>query len=327
MTTTRNQGQVRHRYLQLADLRRLEYLLFAPRRIVEGRYSGQYSTRQRGQSVEFRDYRQYLPGDDIGSIDWKVYGRSDKLFIKLFEHQSELTVQLLVDASGSMAYRGATASAARPPATTGRRGPAEAVPRDQSKYDYACCLAASIGFLVMKQHDRFSFGIAKGGLQHYLPPDSTMQRLISILKTMERVRPLGSAKLAESIEALTRKGTRRSLLIVFSDLIDDVEGVTRALAARAHAGGEAILFHVLHADEINLPGIEHGLFVDSENGARIRLNVDEVRAAYEQRMREFLADWSRRCLGLGVDYARAVTSEPYYRSLERYLVGRAQRRS
>jgi uncharacterized protein (DUF58 family) len=201
------------------------------------------------------------------------------------------------------------------------------VPRDLSKYDYACFLAASIGFLVMKQHDRFSFGIARKALQHYLPPDSTMQHLTGILKTMERVRPMGSAQLAEAIDALTRKGTRRSLLIVFSDLIDDVEGVTRALAARAHAGGEAILFHVLHADEINLPNIEHGLFVDSENGSRIRLNVDEIRAAYEQRMRDFLDGWSRRCLGMGVDYARAVTSEPYYSNLERYLVGRAQRRA
>lgn len=327
MTATRNQGQFRHRYLQLADLRRLEYLLFAPRRIVEGRYSGQYSTRQRGQSVEFRDYRQYLPGDDIGGIDWKVYGRSDKLFIKLFEHQSELTVQLLVDASGSMAYRGAGASAGKPSTLSGRRGPADAVPRDLSKYDYACFLAASIGFLVMKQHDRFSFGIAKRGLQHHLPPDSTMQHLTGILKTMERVRPMGAAQLAPAIESFTRKGSRRSLLIVFSDLIDDVEGVTRALAARTSAGGEAILFHVLHPDEIHLPDIEHGLFVDSENGSRIRLNVDEIRAPYQQRMREFLADWSRRCLGLGVDYARAVMSEPYYRSLERYLAGRAQRRA
>ncbi len=323
MSATRNQGQSKHRYLQLADLRRLEYLLFAPRRIVEGRYSGQYSTRQRGQSVEFRDYRQYLPGDDIGGIDWKVYGRSDKLFIKLFEHQSELTVQLLVDASASMGFRGIEAQ----PKPGFFSNPRLSGARSLSKYDYACFLAASIAFLVMKQHDRFSFGVAKQGLRGYLPPDSTMPHLAGILQTMERVRPLGPARLAESIDELTRKGSRRSLLIVFSDLIEDVEGVARALAARAQAGGEAILFHILHSEEIDLPDIEHGLFVDSETGSRVRLNVQEVRAAYEQRMREFLDGWSRRCLGLGIDYARAVTSEPYHRSLERYLVGRAQRRA
>jgi uncharacterized protein (DUF58 family) len=313
---TRNQGQLRHKYLQLSDLRRLEYLLFAPRRIVEGRYSGQYATRQRGQSVEFRDYREYLPGDDIGSLDWKVYGRSDKLFIKLFEHQSELTVQLLLDASGSMAYRGGDGT------EKSRR-----LSTEQSKYDYACCLAASIGFLVMKQHDRFAFAFSQQGLRHYLPPQSTMRHLANILRGMERIRPRGKAQLADAIDELTRKGTRRSLLVVFSDLLEDSDAVAKALAARAQTGGEAIVFHVLHPDELNLPEMEHGLFIDAETAARVRLNVEEIRPQYQARMHEFLDTWARRCLGLGIDYARSVMSEPYYRNLERYLVGRAQRRA
>jgi uncharacterized protein (DUF58 family) len=316
---TRNQGQLRHKYLQVSDLRRLEYLLFAPRRIVEGRYSGQYATRQRGQSVEFRDYREYLPGDDLGNVDWKVYGRSDKLFIKLFEHQSELTVQLLLDSSGSMAYRGSEPSPR--PALSQKPG------QPQSKYDYACCLAASIGFLVMKQHDRFSFAFSQQGLRHYLPPQSTMRHLSSILRGMERIRPRGKAQLADAIDELTRKGTRRSLLVVFSDLLDEPDAVAKALAARAQSGGEAIVFHVLHPDELDLPDIEHGLFIDSETAGRVRLNVSEIRPAYQERMREFLDTWAKRCLGLGVDYARCMMSEPYFRNLERYLIGRAQRRS
>jgi len=316
MTAARNQGELKHQYLQLSDLRRLEYLLFAPRRIVEGRYSGQYATRQRGQSVEFRDYREYFPGDDLGNVDWKVYGRSDRLFIKLFEHQSELTVQLLVDASGSMAYRGYGA--------TQRLIAADAEP---SKYDYACSLAASIGFLIMKQHDRFSAAFSQNGLRSYSPPQSTMRHLSGILRTMERTRPFGRAQLAESIDELTRKGTRRSLLVVFSDLLDDPDAVAKALAARAQAGGEAIVFHVLHPDELNLPDIEHGMFIDSETSARVRLNVAEIRQQYQAKIQAFLDTWAKRCLGMGVDYARAVMSEPYHRILERYLIGRAQRRA
>lgn len=315
MAVARNEGQLRHKYLRLSDLRRLEYLMFAPRRVVEGRYSGQYATRQRGQSVEFRDYREYFPGDDLGNVDWKVYGRSDRLFIKLFEHQSELNVQLLVDASGSMAYRGAVA------------GKANARESGQSKYDYACCLAASIAFLVMKQHDRFGFALARKGLQHFSPPQSTMQHLSGILRQMERFIPRDKAQLAKSIDELTRQGTRRSLLIVFSDLLDEPDDVAKGLAARAQFGGETILFHVLHPDELNLPKIEHGLFIDSETAARVRLNVDEIRDQYQQRLHTFLEMWAKRCLGLGVDYARAVMSEPYYRILERYLVGRTQRRA
>src|SRR4029079_7351707 len=99
------EGQDR-KYLRMQDLRQLRHVFFAPRRASEGQYSCRHDTRQRGQSVEFRDYRPYIPGDDIGSVDWKVYGRSDKLFIKMFEHQADMTVNLLVDASASMAYGG-----------------------------------------------------------------------------------------------------------------------------------------------------------------------------------------------------------------------------
>ncbi len=303
-----NQSGFQHRYLRLADLRRLEQMLFAPRRIVEGRFSGHYQTRQRGQSVEFRDYREYLPGDEIPAIDWKVYGRTDKLFIRLFEHQSELTVQLLVDASASMAYAGATPARKR---------------RPESKYDYACRLAASIGFLVMKQHDRFAFGLAQQGLQRYTPSDGTMRHLSGVLKTMEAVRPRHKSGLATAIDELSRTGRRRSLLIVCSDLLDDVDRVAKALSARVHSGGEVVVFQVLHPDELTLPDLEHATFVDSESGARVRLNVSELRSEYTERMQAFLETWSARCRALGIDLIRANTSEPYYRVLERYLIGRA----
>jgi len=313
VATTRNQGELRHKYLQPADLRRLEYLLFAPRKVVEGRFSGQYATRQRGQSVEFRDYREYFPGDDLGHIDWKVYGRSDKLFIRLFEHQSELTVQLLVDASGSMAYRGLR--------------PRKAATLQLSKYDHACHLAASIAFLTVKQHDRFSFMLGRQGNQHFLPPDGSVRHLSSMLQAMESIRPRGPARIPESIEELSRRGTRRSLLVIFSDLLDDPEAIAKALAARSEAGGEAIVFHILHPDEVNLPEIDHGLFIDAETGSRVRMNIDEVRSAYQDRFREFLNSWSQRCAAMGFDYMRALTSQPYYQNLEQYLIGRAARRA
>lgn len=305
---TPNPGRLEHRYLHVGDLRRLEQMVFAPRRVVEGRFTGPYQTRQQGQSVEFRDYREYLPGDEIGAIDWKVYGRSDKLFIKLFEHQSEATVQLLVDASASMAYSGTQPAARR---------------RTTSKYDYACQLAAAIAFLVARQHDRFSFAVAREGLAFLQPPDRTLRHLTGMLKNMERVRPGGRSGLPTTIDALSRSGQRKSLLIVFSDLLDAVDETAAALSARASYGGEAVVFHVLHPDEVRLPDVEHGTFVDSESGERVRLSVPEVRREYEERMERFLAAWAGRCRGLGIDYIRAVTGEPYYRILERYLIGRA----
>ncbi len=303
-----NQRGFEHRYLRLADLRRLEQMLFAPRKIVAGRFSGHYQTRQRGQSVEFRDYREYLPGDEITAVDWKVYGRTDKLFIRLFEHQSELTMHLLVDASASMAYSGLEPA--------GRR-------RSDSKYDYACRLAAAIAFLVFKQHDRFSFAVAQQGLQQYRPPDGSMRHLANILKTMEAVRPANASGLAQAVDELSRAAGRRSILVIFSDLLDDPDATAAAIAARVRSGGEAVVIHVLHPDELLLPNVDHGTFIDSETGARVRLTVEELRDEYRDRMHRFLETWAARCRALGVDYLRAVMSEPYYRLIERYLINRA----
>lgn len=291
------------KYLRLQDLRRLKNVFFSSRRPIEGLYSGRHATPQRGQSVEFRDYRQYIPGDDIGSVDWKVFGRSDKLFIKRYEHQADMTVHLLVDASASMAYRGLAPS--------------------RSKYDQACSLAAAIAFLIAKQQDRVSFAFAQRGLHGLHRAGSSMVHLAGILETMERTLPLGEAQLPDALRALAEHSRRRDLAIVFSDLLDDPAGVQKALATWLSRGGEALVFHVLHADELELPRIDNGLFIDSETDARLRLTVDDVRPEYERRLREFLDDWSRVCRGHGIDYNLVSTADDYSRALERYLFRRA----
>jgi uncharacterized protein (DUF58 family) len=310
-----NPGDLKFKYLQQGDLRQLEQLIFAPRKIIEGRYAGHYATRQRGQSIEFRDYRPYFPGDEISSIDWRVFGRSDKLVVKLFEHQSELTVHLLVDASGSMGYRGAHPDSRNPP---------------DSKYDYACRLAAAIGFLILRQHDRFSFSLTQTiaardatPIKQFFPPEGSLKHLMGILQAMENLKPRGRSGLAAALHELARRGRRRELVVLFSDLLDDSDGVAEALRTRVHHGGEAVVVHILHPDEITLPAIEHGIFVDSESGDRLRLDVADVRDAYQSRMQTFLKTWESQCEGLGVDYFLAEMNEPYFAALQRYLLGRA----
>lgn len=311
------------KYLQLQDLRRLQTLSFACRRAVEGQYSGQHATRQRGQSVEFRDYRQYMPGDELSNVDWKVYGRSDKLFIKIFEHQADLTAHLLVDASASMAFRGISRQQMLPPIDRRRmRGRLDrSLPL--SKFDYACFLAAGIGFLIVKQKDRVSFSVSRNGLRGHLPPGSSAVHLTGILQSMEKIDPKGEARLAESIRALAGKSRRRDLLIVFSDLLDASDEVMNAMSMWIHRGGEAILFHVMHADELKLPAIENGLFVDSETSDRIRLDVEDIRRDYDARMQTFLDGWSQASKGNGIDYMLASTGIPYHEILYRYLTHRA----
>lgn len=311
------------RYLRLADLRRLQSLSFDSRRVVEGQYSGHHATRQRGQSVEFRDYRQYMPGDELSSVDWKVYGRSDKLFIKIFEHQSDLTVHLLIDASASMAFRGmiseANSLAILRKIRRGRYD--ESIPL--SKYDFGCFLAASIAFLITRQKDRVSLGIARNGLHKQLPASSTMVHLTSILKTMESVLPEGEAALAESVRRLANNSGKRDMLIVCSDLLDETPELLSAFSMWLHRGGEVVLFHIMHADELKLPAIENGQFIDSETSQRIRLDVEDIRGEYDKRMRTFLDTWSQSCRSSGIDYLLASTAVPYYETLYRYLTNRA----
>src|SRR5262245_9339935 len=238
--------QAAHKYLRVPDLRRLRYLFFASKRMVEGQLSGRHDSRQRGHSIEFNDYRQYMPGDEIGDVDWKVYGRSDKLFIKIYEHETDMTVNLLVDSSASMNYGGWDA----------KKGAL-------SKYDQACFMAAAIAFLTLKQRDRVSFGLASKGLNEVQRPHSSLKRLRGILEAMERGKPRGHADLASAIRTVTRVIGRRGLLVIFSDLLDDREEIMKALAQYMSRGSEVIIFHVLHADELKLPDAQSGLFIDS----------------------------------------------------------------
>jgi uncharacterized protein (DUF58 family) len=319
--TLQNEG-LNRKYLQVSDLRRLQHLSFSCRRTVEGQYSGQHATPQRGKSVEFRDYRQYIPGDELSNVDWKVYGRSDKLFIKIFEHQADLTAHLLVDASASMAFRGIDAKRSAPASKSQRtRGKATAQPN--SKYDFACCLAASLAFLIVKEKDRVAFAAAREGLDEHRPPSSSAVNLSGILETMERIVPSGEAQLSQAIRELAGRSRKRDLLIVFSDLLGSTDEIMNALSLWLHRGGEVIVFHVLHAEELTLPPIQNGIFIDSETADRIRLNVEDIRPEYDARMKEFLDGWSQTCRGNGIDYVLSSTAEPYHEQLYRFLTRRA----
>ena len=267
-----------HKYLRLADLRRLRHLVFASRRVVDGHYAGRHASPRRGHSVEFNDYRQYMPGDEVGDVDWKVFGRTDKLFIKLYEHQSNMTVNLLVDASASMAYRGLD-------------------DRGESKYDLACRLAAAIAFLTTQQQDRVSLGLAAEGLTAFQPPAASGVHLRTLLDIMASTKPNGEARLADALRKMAGAVTRKGVMVVFSDLLDPLDEVMRGLAILTHRGTEVILFHILHADELHLPPVDDAVFVDAETSRRIALNVPDIRQQYDRRVRQLSDAWRQagRC--------------------------------
>ena len=294
---------IQSKYLRVQDLRRLRHLFFSSRRVVEGQYAGRHMSPQRGHSVEFKDYREYTQGDEIGDIDWKVYGRSDRLYVKLFEHQSDMTVNLLVDASASMGYA--------------------AVKGERTKYDHAAMMAAAIAFLTTKQQDKVSFAMARDGLQSFLRPQGSFTQLHSILGALESVEPAGEAGLADALRSLARIATRRGVLVVISDLLDDLDAVFEALSIWAHRGSEVIVFHTLHADELKLPPLFEANFIDSESGEHLRLNVEDVRDVYDQKMRAFLDTVATWCRARRIDYNLVSTATPYHEALTQYLFTRA----
>ena len=323
----------KHRYLRVQDLRRLRNLLFAPRRVVEGLYAGRHASPQRGHSVEFTDYREYAPGDEIIDIDWKVYGRSDKLFIKLFEHQSDMTVHLLVDASASMAFSGCDeASRASGPSWLGgvslaarkrQRRAEDAVWSRPSKFDQACLLAASIALLTVNQQDKVGFAVAQHGLRRLIRPGGSFAHLHHLLTEMEQVQPERRAGLAAAIDDLSRRVSRRVVLVILSDLMEDAQTILRALAQFTHRGSEVIVFHILHQEELRLPNLGEARFIDSESGQRLRMNVDDIRSQYQRKIRQFVDGWTTALQAAGVDHNLVSTATAYYQALERYMYNRA----
>jgi uncharacterized protein (DUF58 family) len=216
-----------------------------------------------------------------------------------------MTVHLLIDASASMGYRGL--------------GPS----LTQSKYDLACRIAAAVAFLTIKQQDRVSMGFSHDGLQGQGPAQGAFPHLMGLLKAMESREPGGAARVAETLKDLAGRIGRRGLLIVLSDLLEDRDEIMKALSIFTHRGGEVILFHTLHEEELTLPDLDEAVFSDSETGAKVRLNVADVRSQYQKSMQEFIDGWRGAASSRAIDYRLVSTVMDYRKALEHYLFSRA----
>ncbi len=312
-------------------------VLFAPRRPVRGRYAGRHTSRQRGHSVEFNDYREYTPGDEVGDIDWKAYARSDRLYIKRFEHQTDMTVGLLIDASASMAYHGADPGrqprrhAPRPGSwmhklkAISQKTHTDHAITNPSKYDHACQMAAAIAFLTTRQQDRVALAFARHGLQLSVEARTGYQHLTHLLGAMESIETRNLARLDQAIHDYAHRLPNRSLMVVFSDLLEPREPILRALSSVTARGGEAIVFHTRHADELHLPDMQDAVFIDSETGKRIRLNIPDIRSAYQDRLRHDADTWHDALTSAGIDYHPVSTETHYHEAIGDYLLTRAAR--
>ncbi|MGE5361672.1 MAG: DUF58 domain-containing protein [Bacteroidales bacterium] len=291
------------RYLDPAVLARLGTLDLKARTVVEGFLSGLHRSPFKGFSVEFAEYRQYIAGDDPATIDWKVYARSDRYYVKKFEEETNLECRLLVDVSASMGY--------------GRRG--------VTKFEYGSYLAASLAYLMTRQRDAVGIAAFADGIVSLLPPSVRPGHLSAILATLDGLRPAGRTGVAKPFHQLADSLAKRGLVIVISDLLDDPDQVIEGLKHFRFRGTDVVVFHVLDRDELTFPFEVPARFVDPETLDEISAAPDDVRTHYLGELTRLLDRYERELRVAGIDYCRLDTAKPLDHALMAYLRTRARR--
>jgi uncharacterized protein (DUF58 family) len=286
-------------------LSRIASLKIRALNLVEGLLSGQHRSRHKGSSVEFAEYKDYTPGDEIRHIDWKVVGKTDKYHVKQFEQSTNLKATILLDASGSMGYVS--------PEPDGR----------PSKMDYARTLAASLSCLLLKQFDAVGLTVFNDRVVNHIPPRSKASHLQHILHGLAAIEPAGVTRLGDVIGGLVERLPSRGLLILVSDLFsahdEDLEKHLKLLCSR---GLEVILFHLLDPDEITLPFDGDILFESLEDDPPVGVDPEDIREEYQKLLMRQIETWKRDMPGLGVDYVFLETTTPLEQGLSYYLLKR-----
>jgi uncharacterized protein (DUF58 family) len=272
------------RFLDPAIIARLGTMELKARTVVEGFLSGLHRSPFKGFSVEFAEYRQYLPGDDLSTLDWKVYARSDRHYVKKFEEETNLEAHLLLDTSASMAYRGAAA---------------------MSKLEYGCVLAASLAFLMNRQRDAAGLIAFDDRIRFRLPAGSRTGHLHALMLALERMQAGSMSDVGRPLHQLAEALTKRSLVVLISDLLDDPEPAVRGLRHLKFRGTDVIVFQLLDPNELTFPFRGPSKFRDL---AGLTLRFD------------------RELRGAGIDFVQLDTSQPLDFALLAYLGARQRRK-
>ena len=287
----------------MAKIGRTELLA---RQLVEGFISGRHRSPYRGFSVEFAEHREYTPGDDLRDLDWRVYAKSDRYYIKQYIEETNLRATILLDASGSMAYRGTAAST--------HNG------KPLSKFEYARFLAASLVRLLLNQQDAVGLVTFDDNVRRYLPSRSRSNHLSVLLEEMFRTEPGRDTALAPVFHDIAERVHRRGLLIVISDLFDGAEDILKALHHFRFRKHEVIVMHVMAEEELTFPFTRWSEFKDLEHdGNRLELDPESFREPYLAEMRAFLKTIERGCGEISVDYVPFSTRQDFGMAFAGYL--------
>ena len=285
----------------LAEISKLE---LRARLVVEGFVTGMHRSPYRGFSVEFAQHREYMPGDDIRYLDWKVWGKSDRLYIKEYEEETNLRAHLFLDQSESMA--------------NGHDG-------GMTKFAYAATATASLAYLIQQQADAVGLTLFDDQVVRSLPPSNTRQNLGGIFKSLSEAKPERKSKIGAVLQELAAQLRSRGMVIIFSDLFDDPTQVLRGLAALAQRGHDIVVFHVLDKHEVEFPFERMTLFEGLEQMPELLVDPRSLKDAYLKEIGAFQETIKKGCHAQNIDYVRVVNSQPLDVVLTSFLSARTAR--
>ena len=291
-------------YLKPEVIRQIARLDLRAQFIVKGFLQGLHASPFHGFSVEFSEHRKYTPGDDPQDIDWLVYAKTDKYYIKKFEAETNITGYLVMDLSRSMGY-------------TYRQ--------ELTKFDYGICLAAALCYLMIHQQDPVGLITFDEKIRQSLPPRSKRTQLGNVLSMLANLRPAGQTDIAKSLVQIAAMLRHRSLVMVFTDLFADPPPIIQALRRLRHGGHDVILFHILDEAEVRFPFDGIIEFEEPETHEKIQIDASSFRADYLGEIESFCETYRRECFQIGVDYVQVDTSMQFDRALTEYLASRRAR--
>lgn len=291
------------RFLHPEAIARISRLELRARHIVEGFLSGMHRSPYFGQSVEFRQHREYAHGDDLRHVDWKVWARQDRLYVKQFEEDTNLRCRLLVDVSASMQYgQGAL-----------------------NKYEYACTLAASIAYLILKQQDAVGCTAFDDRIRRAVPTRSKRNHLQAIIDALNISEPADKTDVFAVLRNVAEKQPRRGMMVLFSDLLTDMEPLIRGLRLLRQRGHDVLVLHVMDDDELDFPFNGPIRFEGLEIPEALNCNPRALREGYLAALQEFLDDVRHQCARHSIDYTLVRTSDHFDAALAKFISSRMAR--
>lgn len=290
------------RFLDPKILSKISGMELRARTVVEGFIYGLHRSPYRGFSVEFAEYREYTPGDDVRFIDWKVYARSDRFYLKEFEEETNLSCHILLDVSNSMNY--------------GSNG--------MTKLQYASYLTACLGYLIFQQKDGVGLTTFDKEVVQFIPSRNRKGHLLSILRYLEKIDEGRESKMSLPLHQIAESINKKGMIILISDLLDDPDAVLQAIQHFRFKGHDLILFHVMDESELTFPFENATKFIDMESSKQIMTIPSLVKKRYLERLNSHLEEFKMGCARLQVDYNLLNTSKPLDFALFSYLRQRSK---